>query len=360
MTGQSVHDVFGSGQHEAQPLGLVPTHPPHSSNTTTIEGPLFSVQLTRLLDDGGIVLGVSVHHILMDVQGLCTVLGAWAAGVRGKDPLPRLVGGGDQAESGMIRTLLLCGTADKTAAVESEASSIFTQGPPLTGGPPPSFSLPRMQLIQLVLPSAAIDRFRGDADFLSSNSIISALLWSAVCRARGISDDVETSLAFVVDGRRRISPPLPPEYLGNAAFYGMAHGTGVGSRCVEELARLVHYAVAAATQSASLRATLRWIEAQPRKDTLHNPFVTAFLGKNVAISNWSSLPLADIDFGTGGPFAWDLPRSPLAMDGIAIILPASPAVAAWRGALTVYLGLMCDHADQFLRDERVREFVVEG
>ncbi|KAE8694914.1 putative Hydroxycinnamoyl CoA shikimate/quinate hydroxycinnamoyltransferase [Hibiscus syriacus] len=52
----------------------------------------------------------------------------------------------------------------------------------------------------------------------STFNILAAHIWRCVSKVRGLSDDQPTKIYIPVDGRSKLSPPLPAGYFGNAIF----------------------------------------------------------------------------------------------------------------------------------------------
>ncbi|XVE96804.1 hypothetical protein REPUB_Repub02eG0254700 [Reevesia pubescens] len=58
----------------------------------------------------------------------------------------------------------------------------------------------------------------GNAGNYSTYNSLAAHLWRCANKARCLPDDQATKLYIPIDGRSRLRPPLPPNYIGNVIF----------------------------------------------------------------------------------------------------------------------------------------------
>ncbi|KAJ3697301.1 hypothetical protein LUZ61_001006 [Rhynchospora tenuis] len=87
-----------------------------------------------------------------------------------------------------------------------------------TSGVTTKFKLSRDQIHFLKSQS---DR-RNISTRISSFSTIAALVWKCYCISKGLALSTQTRLMFTADIRRRLCPPLPKTYFGNAVVRNSA------------------------------------------------------------------------------------------------------------------------------------------
>ncbi|KAK5144861.1 hypothetical protein LTR32_003272 [Rachicladosporium monterosium] len=198
-------------------LSSLPNHPTHGELC-----PAMGLQVNFL--HGGWFLSFAFHHTVFDGASMTTFLRALGANIMaGRVPADCLVGGRalerlpysrsastppklsefpeydfsqapmPRASSASTTARVLTFTADKLAALTSEVAGL------LQGTADPS-------------------------DFVSTADCLGGLLWVAVMRARQerLFPHAMTKWAIAVNARRRLDPPLPAEYFGNAVVCAVA------------------------------------------------------------------------------------------------------------------------------------------
>ncbi len=169
---------------------------------------------------------------------------------------------------------------------------------------------------------------------LTTNSILSAILWSCITRVRaarrGPDFPVESKLGFAVDVRRHVglSQQTKP-YLGNAVCLGRAAAAAddlvKAAPSSNGLGALV--AVVEAVADAVMRVTPEGVEevmdmAEGAPDV--GGFVPGwdgFNGPDLAMTSWANLKLYEADFGeaVGKPRFVRVPEG--RSDGVVVVLP---------------------------------------
>ncbi|KAL1817727.1 shikimate O-hydroxycinnamoyltransferase [Daucus carota subsp. sativus] len=254
--------------------------------------PLFIAQVTRF-KCGGVALGCGVHHTLSDGLSSLHFINTWSDISRGLSiAIPPFID----------RTLL---------RARDPPTPVFDH---VEYHPPPSLNTPeavkspkaptttvlKLTLEQLnqIKSTAKSD---GNAKDHSTYEILSAHLWRCACKARGLSDDQMTKLYVATDGRFRLSPPLPPGYLGNVVFTATPAGTAgeIISEPLVNSAKRIHAALSK-MGNEYLRSALDFLECQPDLSALvRGP--QYFASPNLNINSWTRLPIYDSDFGWGRP-----------------------------------------------------------
>ncbi|WVZ49065.1 hypothetical protein U9M48_000446 [Paspalum notatum var. saurae] len=246
-----------------------------------LPAPVMTVQATRLIAGGGMALGVSVLHAVVDGRAFVLFLDTWFSISRGggspvavskslptpdydRDAVARALPGGDE----LTRHVL-----SKVAPNLPLVNSTTTDG---------SFSRnTRLGRQTIVLKAADIRRLKRRIDALASSSslsstntkaaakpvstfvALSALSWTAFVHAKGLAAGDDTHLLFQVDLRARLRPPVAAGYFGNCVRGCVASadaGELLGEAGLLHAARAIAAAlrkVAAAPPVAGMEA---WIE----------------------------------------------------------------------------------------------------
>ncbi|PGH02439.1 hypothetical protein AJ80_08859 [Polytolypa hystricis UAMH7299] len=159
---------------------------------------------------------------------------------------------------------------------------------------------------------AALQKECNDADTdggdaLSSNDVVTALMWRSLVRARAAAaspDDTslsaESVLESAIDGRTDFSQAVPPSYMGNITFYNQAQLQVADlqdpSVPLGQVARVIR-AGAGRVNSASLQEGYSLIRAVPDYRVLR-PRFRRLKGADMLISNLLLFPVNDIVFGS--------------------------------------------------------------
>lgn len=154
----------------------------------------------------------------------------------------------------------------------------------------------------------------------STYAILAAHIWRCASKARGLSDDQLTKLYIATDGRSRLSPQLPPGYLGNVIFTAtpIAKSGDLTSGSLLNTAKLIHTTLSK-MDNDYLRSAIDYLELQPDLSALiRGPgYITS---PNLNINAWTRLPVYDADFGWGRPIF--MGPSIVLYEGTIYILPS--------------------------------------
>ncbi|XP_020097742.1 BAHD acyltransferase DCR-like [Ananas comosus] len=133
---------------------------------------------------------------------------------------------------------------------------------------------------------------RGD---LSSFQSLTALLWRAVTRARGLAPGQATSCRVAIENRARLRPPLAKEYFGNSIYVVAASATAgeLLAQGIGWAAALVNRAVAEHTDT-EIRAKLGAWMARPFVYTLRE-----FDENSVMVGSSPRFDMYGCEFGWG-------------------------------------------------------------
>ncbi|KAL6835312.1 transferase family domain-containing protein [Trichoderma camerunense] len=217
-----------ASQFAPKPLG-------HSARS-----PVMTLQATLI--KGGLVLTFGGHHVVMDAQGMGTFVAVWAKHVAA-------------VSEGLVVT-----EKQQLHHDSLEASQLFgprmerplSEFPTYQTGPDRSYEHMQAKILQKAvagdhdgiaklirvshwamsqekldaLRDATVPRTKEEAS-VTANATLSALIWKQVTRARRLTEKqvASSSLLTSVNVRRRVDPPLAPEYPGNAIALAKANAT---------------------------------------------------------------------------------------------------------------------------------------
>ncbi|RYR40212.1 hypothetical protein Ahy_A09g045926 [Arachis hypogaea] len=139
---------------------------------------------------------------------------------------------------------------------------------------------------------------------------IGAHLWRSACKARELSKDQPTVFQTVVDIRRKLNPPLPQNYFGNALAFTISPMCCVGdivSKPLSYAAKNIREAVERINDEY-IRSQIDFFACEKRMDRIRTPFLekgeyredALFYGNpNFGVTSWMSMTVYEADFGWG-------------------------------------------------------------
>ncbi|CAL4993785.1 unnamed protein product [Urochloa decumbens] len=233
---------------------------------------------------GGILLGAALHHAAQDAIGAFHFFQTWSAIAREGD-------GASFELPCHDRTLL---RARSPPSVHPDTLSVFCPKVGLTEplGPTVSraFTITKDQITSL-------KRICGGA---STFCAVSALVWQCVCLARWLPADTEARLSFSTNVRRRLSPPLPDHYFGNAiiSLYAAGAARDIASEALGSVAGRVRGAISRVDDEL-VRSVVDYYELFK----IDNRALKGLRLKEteLRVVSWIGLPVYDVDFGWGMP-----------------------------------------------------------
>lgn len=244
--------------------------------------PLLVVQVTKLRD--GIFIGFSINHAVVDGTSLWHFINSWADLCRG------------------------------TATISH---------PPLHSrcfdikGSCAVLSLPKTQTIEKFCPPAlsekifhfskeTICKLKNRANrmnpegpiIISSFQALSAHIWQAITRARGLPPDEPTTFKLAVNCRHRLNPPLPYSYFGNAIqIVSTTVTAGELLACDIGAAAGLLRRIISPHRDGNIRAELQKYNQRPTVLKL-DPTIR---DNSVMMGSSPRFPMYDNDFGWGRP-----------------------------------------------------------
>ncbi|PIA34355.1 hypothetical protein AQUCO_03800153v1 [Aquilegia coerulea] len=285
---------------------------------------------------GGVSLGVAAQHTVVDGIAGTQFINSWARVARGLDV---------KIPPSIDRTLLHARQPPTPSFPHTEHQ------------PPPTVLKTSNQKMETQTSLTAVATFKITGDQIntlkskcnneldpikfSSYEVLAGHVWRCASKARNLENDQETSVSILVDGRTRLNPPLPFEYLGNAIFHVTPRTTSgdIVSKPLFHAVRIVHDTLALADDKY-LRSALDYLEMQPDLSSLVRGPHT-FGCPNLGFTSWCRLPLYDADFGWGKPVY--MGPGCIIHEGLAYVLPSSSN----DGNLSIIISLQSDYIVPF-------------
>uniref|UniRef100_A0A1D1ZED2 Hydroxycinnamoyl-Coenzyme A shikimate/quinate hydroxycinnamoyltransferase n=1 Tax=Anthurium amnicola TaxID=1678845 RepID=A0A1D1ZED2_9ARAE len=311
-------------------MQLVPRPAAFGSERDISACPFLLLQLTRFRC-GGASLGVAFDHLVADGFAALHLINSWADAARRG-------GGGVPATPPVI---------DRTVFAARQPPVPSFPHPEYTA--PPCLSTPLEKEQPLVrtrfrLAPDEINRLKargGVGGRCGSYEAIVAHVWRSVCIARELPAEQRTRLYMPLSVLRRVDPPLPPNYLGNALFSTVSEALAgaVTGDTVEQVVGRVRAALAK-VDDAYVRSAVDYIEAQPVPERRRRGGST-YSSPNLNVNSWVQLPIYGADFGWGRPVFMGPAR--VLCEGMVYILPCpDPHDGLW-----VLLALQKDAMKRF-------------
>ncbi|KAL5207737.1 hypothetical protein ABZP36_032172 [Zizania latifolia] len=200
----------GGPRDVARLYSLVPQLPPTEDGGFA----LAAVQVTAF-PGKGLAVGVSIHHVASDDSSFMHFVKTWAGHCR-------LAAGGDAAvvpPSPLLDRRVVADPEGLAARTLDEMRQLAASGPP---PPPPSGPPSKLVMASFSLTRDCIDKLKqrvtasGNGVHCSAFAVACAYAWACLVKVDCSSAGKERAhLLFSVECRRRLTPPVPQEYLGN-------------------------------------------------------------------------------------------------------------------------------------------------
>jgi shikimate O-hydroxycinnamoyltransferase len=258
-------------------------HPPSSSSV------MLAVQVT-FLGCGGVAFGTALHHAVADATSAFRFFRAWAALCR------RGCDGGAVGETEMLeppchdRTLL---RARSPPFVNPDAFAVFCPKLTLT-----QRSVPVTSKV-FAISNDHVAALKQACGGVSTFCALSAHVWRCVCVARGLPADATTRLTLPANVRRRIKPPVPDAYFGNALIWVGASGVvrDVTSEALADTAARIRGAVRRMDDDV-VRSAIDYFELAGSNG---KPVPGDMPETELRVISWLGMPVYDADYGWGKP-----------------------------------------------------------
>lgn len=320
------------------------------------EIPLLTIQITKFRC-GGITLGYSISHAVVDGRSALHFISEWARLARG-EPLG--------AAPFLDRRLLRAG--EPPSAPPRFEHPQFDPPPLLLGRSSSeeerekatTTAMLKISKIQVEMLKKEANRGRACDDDESARAYtryeaIAGHIWRCACRARGHAPEQPTALVICVDVRGRVQPRLPENFFGNAVIHVIARGRSgeLAARPLGYAAGRIREAVEGVTSEYvhSVIDLVKNMEDLSRYQDIHalRTAEVPFHGNpNIGVLSWMSLLLHAVDFGWGK----EIFMAPGAhgCDGDSLILPACDADGGFVVALCLQVACMDDFKKYFYQE----------
>ncbi|KAK7347748.1 hypothetical protein VNO80_22287 [Phaseolus coccineus] len=316
------------------------------------ELPLVLVQLTKF-KCGGICIGVTLSHVVIDGPSATHFICEWARLARGQ-PLHTV--------PFLDRKVLRAGEPPLVPLTKCHVHTEFDDPPLLLGRTDNNEEKKKeTRMVTIKISKTQVETLKKRANESSHRprngrgysryESVTGHIWRSACKARDHKENQPTMLTIIVDSRGRMEPPLPKGYFGNANLDTVACSLAgdlvseplgfTASRIREAIERVsdeyVRSGIEFLKNQEDLRRFHQDLHAEGREK---EPF---YGNPNLSVVSWLRLPLYDTDFGWGK----EVYMSPAThdFDGDFVLLPDPDE----DGSVLVCLGLQVLHIDAFMK-----------
>ncbi|TVU25378.1 hypothetical protein EJB05_27872, partial [Eragrostis curvula] len=260
---------------------------------------IMGIQVT-LLKCGSAVLGTAIHHAAGDGLSAFNFIQTWSA---------------------------FSGNAAAAAAEQHpchDRDLLRPRSPPVVHPDALSVLFPEVAFSKQREPTAAaaftiskdqVAALRRRCGGASAFCAVSALVWQCACAARRLPPGTRVRLVFPAEVRRKLRPPLPDRYFGNAVVrLGVARHVTASESSLASIAGHIAGAIAKVDDEL-VRSAIDYLELAELKkgsgvpETSTDLRVTSWVGRgsggmpetDLRITSWLGMPVNDVDFGWGKP-----------------------------------------------------------
>ncbi|KAL4994580.1 transferase family-domain-containing protein [Aspergillus recurvatus] len=275
---------------------------------------VLAASVFRFADGEGVGLCVFLHHRTVDARGMCEIMRLWAEHTARIGPV--LTAQLQPRQTQLAKAL----AADLAALEPIPLDDLFASRPEFSLEPLP---IPCRRSFRRAIKKQL------DVKSPTTNTIISALLWAAVTRARAQRNHSiagkQSRLVSVVNGRSRISETFSTRetpYLGNLVLPAV---TNLPAGCLgisPANTELTKICAAISEAHSPTRINSRCIAEVYALAERVEDYRSLYAGPfDLTITSWADLDIHQIDFGPslGMPTFTRVPY--MEADGIAIMLP---------------------------------------
>lgn len=318
--------------------------------------PVFAAQANFV--KGGLLLTVGVHHSACDASALDAILSTWshntAVASSGFGSFSTLDGPSNDRSPLMEGDL---GNADVAAFPEY----VLMPTPHSTEGDLSSmsgFQMPPLASHLFHFSPKSLTKLKAEAGAFSSHDALCAFIWQRMTLARmhsGVFNDPPgdstSRFCFAVNIRNRMSPPLPPSYMGNASMGCVTEKISVASMIsnngLKQASATIRRSLNDFNSPRRATSTIGLLKSRPDPTDFKLSF-NGFLGPDVVESSWADLGVYGHQWGDaiGTLDAVRIPGE--GSDGTMMILPRLK-----DGGLDVVVGLSTAAMEKLLEDEKI-------
>ncbi|CAN1252730.1 Agmatine hydroxycinnamoyltransferase 1 [Linum perenne] len=174
-----------------------------------------------------------------------------------------------------------------------------------------------------------------------------AHLWRAVTKARNLGGLESTHIRISVNGRMRMTPPVPNEYFGNLVLWAFptARVKDLLREPLPYAAKLINEAVAKVNDDY-FKSFIDFATHKVKDNEEEKLVPTADINKsvlcpNLEVDSWLRFPFYDLDFGGGCPYVFMPSYFPT--EGMMFLLPSFIG----DGSIDAFVPVFKDNLDTF-------------
>ncbi|KAJ5371263.1 transferase family-domain-containing protein [Penicillium cataractarum] len=329
--------------------------------------PVFAASTFRFADRG-FGLCICMHHNAVDGAAFSEIIRQWGRAIAEPDlVIP-------SSFEGRCERLTAALADDLAETLSTSTDELFEKHPEYSRLPP---------AVPETFPSCTCKLFTVSLNWIdtlksllakhtltppSTNTILSALLWTTITRVRttsgSFSSEIQNSrLVTAVNARRHLplafSPP-DAQYLGNAIFYGFAEFSAPALAGADEspIRSLAEICTTVLNSQYPFTINARHVAEVHELITRTGDPRALFVGwdlfnsRDLTITSWADFGLYGVDFGLGlgRPSFVRLPY--MEADGVVIVLPRRRGEG--ETGVEVVVMLQRDHMDVLVEDEMWR------
>lgn len=279
-----------SENFDMKPFYNILTRWPTLSPEDLYTAPLLSIQITRFMC-GSFALGVAHSHVLADGHSLWHFMTSWAECARG-----------DAISVSPLHTRSLLSVdnpSQKKAVLNIE--DVKEESHNLVFQAEKTHKLFHFSKEMVLTLKERASLKGGEALGFSSYEVLCAHLWK--CASRAMEHSRETRVGFIIAAnmRRRMEPPLPDGYFGNALLWAIVIATvrELEDESLAATALRIRQAVKSCT-SVAMEGFLNMLELDGAATFFSR---TSLNNVRMRVSSSPKFPMYDTNFGYGKPLA---------------------------------------------------------
>ncbi|ORX92424.1 transferase [Basidiobolus meristosporus CBS 931.73] len=324
---------FDFGDYDQYPKGLC-------TQWTNPSDPVWQVQLTYFRC-GGVILVSEMFHQLGDGETNSALMKKWA-NIHANQPYspPVLDRTLIRASGNPIPSTMPLWKAD---GYEPDFATLYPKLL-LSTAKRIEFSAKELEAMKLDAQNL-IDK---DVPWISTNDALCSHMWRLITRARGLPPSTETAMLHSCNVRKKITPPLTSDYVGNVLAY--AHTDSMtaqelGSSPLSRIAAFSRRAINNITP-AYVRSFVDWISVNHTA----KPVTNVIFGTDVFATSWTSFDLYSVVFENCEKpcFVGEIPTI---MDGVFKLVEGRA-----KGSISIQTSMLREHMDKLLTDPELHKY----
>ncbi|KAH3940655.1 hypothetical protein HBH98_219080 [Parastagonospora nodorum] len=317
--------------------------------------------------EGGLILGVAIHHNCSDGPGCDGFLTSWAqnsAAVFNGTSFETV------SEDALDRSRLSANRPEASRWKElDQRFPVLRDGGGPAPPPPADFKMPELAIRMWHFPKSKIEELKAGAmakagdSWISTYDAIMATLWKSITRSKLelLHPDLgqEVVLVHAVNTRKVLDPPLSEAFMGNAVALPRTEPIRLSDLLADgnlpNLAQRVRNSIKAITQQYVAELP-EWIAGLDDRRWI-NINMNSFLGMDLAGTSWQGMNVyGKHDFGFGIARAIRFPDPQF--EGYVFVYPSRAEVKenAVDEGIEVCICLEKDCHDRLIRDEELLKF----